>query len=569
MDFASLNADILSVVFTLVERDQDVLSFALTCKSLWTIALPRLLADVHLVRSTHQIRFSHFILRDPSYGGLVHGLSVASGRRWYWHEDEHRFTAAYVSDDYESPNEVVRCLCSLIRALPHLRHLSIMDENTTSYYRFHPDVIDVICGCTSLVSLNADESTNFVHRLKAPLTQLTLRQPTTWNVLDHLANFTDTLEELTLQVGLILHMPKPYTPWRHLRHLTLWFTAQPLIEVLENAFPALESLSLEGNTAYDSHFHSAPSEPHKCTTWTRLSRLCGHVGGIYTLSWSGLSIHLLDINEPLSGHVPTRAAMETVGRLQPTLLRLIISAPIEYMLRVKFAPVAACLTALDIEIRGTPEMLTSYMVDDINQLFFTALTNSLCMQERLPAIIGPARSLRVLRLTFMQIPSGAWKADFPSRSTLVTGCMQKLPNLIVIHTIWPNEHRYMRCYRRNHDTNDAMYFYEDGSEALRDLTLQKMHGMTQGATMVISGPHDYSLTRDATPPQQISWLSSCVNGVGYECSCLVVCLMLCCSPTTYCWQIVDLLDGVAKGWPKDGFIELCEPRYQIHPSQAF
>jgi hypothetical protein len=142
----------------------------------------------------------------------------------------------------------------------------------------------------------------------------------------------------------------------------MWYTAEPLVEVLERAFPALEHIAFEGNMAYDALLESAPSDPYLCMAWKRLQTLKGHVAGIYTLSWSGIRVYFLDVTECLVDLVNTPVGMKAVASLQPTMLRLSVAAPNSYLTRTMFEPLAECLKVLEVEVRGTPERVRSYKV---------------------------------------------------------------------------------------------------------------------------------------------------------------------------------------------------------------
>lgn len=354
--------DALAMMAAFIEKDHDALSLALASKAVFQLALPRLFADVHLVSSKHQLQFSRMILQDSRLGQHIHGLTIEGGRRWY-KDGDGSWISCYRWGDSEDALSVADSVSKLIRASPRLHYLTTNDEKATSYYRLHPAVNEAITTCTSLVSIRTDRETEFLDKLRAPLREITLRSPSSWYILNRLVNFTETLEKATLQPSNVPRLPTRSEQWPRVRQLTLWYTAPPLVDLLERAFPSLAILSFEGQTSYhDTLFEELEDKPHICTVWSTLAQLHGHLIGIFALALSGVTVGMLDISDKLDRQVAVRVAKQAVARLQPTMLRVCVSVELR-LLQSFFERGASRLTALDLNMSGPFETLHLYEVN--------------------------------------------------------------------------------------------------------------------------------------------------------------------------------------------------------------
>lgn len=199
-----LNHDVLSLICQAVHNKADLVSLCMTCKLLFVIAEPHLLASVNIPNERALARFLDFLLRDSSKGGWIRHLDIKTSLEFQdelWSGTMEGTTAERVAGAVATVLELASGLTS-------------MELGSAQYFLTMQQVRSAIQSCTCLVHLNFDANSNSGHgmvgveatltHLSAPLRRVAISVPPELSVGDHilalLLPFATTLEIVELKI---------------------------------------------------------------------------------------------------------------------------------------------------------------------------------------------------------------------------------------------------------------------------------------------------------------------------------------------------------------------------------
>lgn len=277
----ALNFDTLAAVIPWIKKRKDLLSFISTSADLYSAGIPVLLGFPYGLSSSNLSSLHHFLTSKGPQSSL--GL-----------RELHLSFVSY-SEDTTMDADAIAQLTDILSRAKNLQNLSIYGD----VLHLYPALYEILASYSSLHSLDllwaqgADHQTlNLLKQLQAPLTYLLFEgSEGDLHVTSALANFSNTLEDLTISTYTLCHSPVAGPVYPKLAHLRLTTVYNPQLSILVPAFPNLQTLSISIN--YSQHIAEQLEgwresnlqfqADHPSQRWF-LTYLAGEGGGLYTLA---------------------------------------------------------------------------------------------------------------------------------------------------------------------------------------------------------------------------------------------------------------------------------------------
>jgi hypothetical protein len=421
----SLNTDILCLISAWIPHD-DLCAWRLSCKIL-AEAGDRFRFRVVKLRSARFIReLTAILTARPVYARHVEEVFGWTGWAGDMKSASTTVELGAIIEEVDEQDPDYMPATSLLEFLGGCEAFArLLQHTTTSVQRLQFPYAEAalsissalgvaVTGCTHLTSLSLLElgydlpgldaaAIDMLRALRAPLRILNLDRllgaETKTHLLDIIANFAETLEQLTVNMVYFGHYAGPgkRPTFVHLRTIALEHSVLDL-PTFEAAFPLLEDLKVEdGEDEFEldddplAVQHAASNRDHRCATWTRLRFLSGDQNSLLGLGLSGHapSVGLFNYGIVLDTEDDGRQLAIILTGMRVEMLTLSISPCIDGF--------AAAVGGMDEDTQILDLTVMTHMLSS-NQLSIAQLMVRLCstcrrlLKTERPAVPDPGTS---------------------------------------------------------------------------------------------------------------------------------------------------------------------------------
>lgn len=422
----------------------ELVSLISTSRLIYDIALPAFLRNISIAHPQRIEGLDNLLRRLPTAGRHIRSFVIWES--WQLEPDS----------EPEWSLDLCFLTAKFIKSCPHLDMLVLTASS---------DVFDALAstaanppGLSTLLmwhtlKLPQRAGAQWLSTLQAPLRtiELVLGQAESARALEVLANFSGTLEELTLQ-GADLSRWSEGQVWPRVRQLSLE-TSLTLVEVAERAFPNVCAVNVTNTLDHErwNDLHLANTR-HKCVHWRSLARVTGDLIGIPGLVLNGCQVDRLNVRFPLD-HAQNLAQVTLLERvlqdIHPQFLHLELKGGGRHWAIASVVELLPDLCGLKINVHAGDYYSDLEFL--VSLVFFgrTEVDIPLTPQDMLP--LASFTGLKTLELwmirgrhTFSLYPRDA-------QHIYATGLLKAVPTLESVTTWWTGAGWERRSFHRTED----------------------------------------------------------------------------------------------------------------------
>lgn len=345
MSLMNLPGDIWIEIASNLEQ-RNISSFCLSCKELYETAIHVLYQRFTLLKRQQVYSMYDLVLTNPAMGRYVRSLFLKGANA---EDRKHRgigwlppgttyLVGSIPNDNSDQQGEVAMNVAALIKNAPNLKHLEMAFAETALACRGGL-LASFVRSCASLTTLGLSSmedrslgtvTCGLLRALRSPLRVLRVDHlfPDTprFNPFTLLVNFTDTLEDVSLQVRNKARWFDPPATWSKVLRCSISGSKDISAAGLERAFPFLEDLILN---VFDKLSPPAVrvlhNLEHKFRRWNQLSRVEGTPSAVWALGLQGVFVKRLQLIEDRSVNAVAQCSPSFIYGTRP--VTLIVACP--------------------------------------------------------------------------------------------------------------------------------------------------------------------------------------------------------------------------------------------------